>query len=137
MFEQTETFVIQAVSWLRLMVESVGALIIAFGILVALYSFLKALIGRHPDGFTPVRLIFARYLALGLEFQLAADILSTAVSPSWEQIGKLAAIAIIRTGLNFFLMKEMQEERAIKPEKKPENTSMVTNATKADESSAQ
>lgn len=118
MFEQTETFVIQAVSWLRLMVESVGALIIAFGIFAALYGFLKAFASRHPDGFTPLRLIFARYLALGLEFQLAADILSTAVSPSWEQIGKLAAIAIIRTGLNFFLMKEMQEERAVEPDSK-------------------
>lgn len=135
MFEQTENFVIQAVGWLRLMVESVGALIIAFGILVALYGFLKALIGRHPDGFTPVRLSFARYLALGLEFQLAADILSTAVSPSWEQIGKLAAIAIIRTGLNFFLMKEMQEERLIKPQQKPENTQSITTQTDINESS--
>ncbi|RYY80876.1 MAG: DUF1622 domain-containing protein [Moraxellaceae bacterium] len=136
MFHDTETFVIQAVSWLRLMVESVGALIIAFGIFAALYGFLKAFIGRHPDGFTPVRLIFARYLALGLEFQLAADILSTAVSPSWEQIGKLAAIAIIRTGLNFFLMKEMQEERIIKPKDKPENTNKIIDETKADEPSA-
>lgn len=133
MFEQTETFVIQAVSWLRLMVESVGALIIAFGIFAALYGFLKAFVTRHPDGFTPVRLIFARYLALGLEFQLAADILSTAVSPSWEQIGKLAAIAIIRTGLNFFLMKEMQEERAVEPKNKPENISPVVTETKPDE----
>lgn len=116
MFHQTETFVIQAVSWLRLMVESVGALIIAFGIFAALYGFLKAFAMRQPEGFTPIRLTFARYLALGLEFQLAADILSTAVSPSWEQIGKLAAIAIIRTGLNFFLMREMQEERMVKPD---------------------
>jgi uncharacterized membrane protein len=133
MFHDTETFVIQAVSWLRLMVESVGALIIAVGIFAALYGFLKAFIGRHPDGFTPVRLTFARYLALGLEFQLAADILSTAVSPSWEQIGKLAAIAIIRTGLNFFLMKEMQEERTIEPKNKPENTNAIINETKTDE----
>lgn len=133
MFEQTEIFVIQAVSWLRLMVESVGALIIAVGIFAALYGFLKAFIGRHPDGFTPVRLTFARYLALGLEFQLAADILSTAVSPSWEQIGKLAAIAIIRTGLNFFLMKEMQEERAVEPKNKPENINSVVTETKFDD----
>ncbi|ONG41014.1 hypothetical protein BKE30_06205 [Alkanindiges hydrocarboniclasticus] len=133
MFHDTETFVIQAVSWLRLMVESVGALIIAVGIFAALYGFLKAFIGRHPDGFTPVRLTFARYLALGLEFQLAADILSTAVSPSWEQIGKLAAIAIIRTGLNFFLMKEMQEERAVEPKNKPENINLVISETKPDE----
>lgn len=131
MFEQTETFVIQAVNWLRLMVESLGAVIIAFGILAALYGFLRAFIGHHPDGFTPVRLTFARYLALGLEFQLAADILSTAVSPGWEQIGQLAAIAIIRTALNFFLMKEMQEERGIKSEHKPENNKN-TNPLKAD-----
>lgn len=133
MFHDTETFVIQAVSWLRLMVESVGALIIAVGIFAALYGFLKAFIGRHSDGFTLVRLTFARYLALGLEFQLAADILSTAVSPSWEQIGKLAAIAIIRTGLNFFLMKEMQEERTIEPKNKPENSNAIINETKTDE----
>lgn len=135
MFHETETFVIQAVSWLRLMVESVGALIIAVGIFAALYGFLKAFIGRHPDGFTPVRLTFARYLALGLEFQLAADILSTAVSPSWEQIGKLAAIAIIRTGLNFFLMKEMQEEHLIKPELKPKNTQSIMTQTDINETS--
>ena len=133
MFHQTETLVIQAVSWLRLMVESVGALIIAFGIFAAFYGFLKAFISRYPDGFTPVRLTFARYLALGLEFQLAADILSTAVSPSWEQIGKLAAIAIIRTGLNFFLMKEMQEERAVEPKNKPENINSVVTETKFDD----
>ncbi|RZK11946.1 MAG: DUF1622 domain-containing protein, partial [Hymenobacter sp.] len=51
------------------------------------------------------------YLALALEFQLGADILSTAIAPSWEQIGKLGAIAVIRTALNFFLSKEMQEEK--------------------------
>lgn len=133
MFHETETFVIQAVSWLRLMVESVGALIIAFGIFAAFYGFLKAFMGRHPDGFTPVRLTFARYLALGLEFQLAADILSTAVSPSWEQIGKLAAIAIIRTGLNFFLMKEMQEERVIKPKNKSEKPNEIIGENQPDE----
>jgi uncharacterized membrane protein len=50
-------------------------------------------------------------LALALEFQLGADILSTAIAPSWEQIGKLGAIAVIRTALNFFLSKEMAQER--------------------------
>ena len=47
------------------------------------------------------------------EFQLGADILSTAISPSWDQIGKLGAIAVIRTALNFFLSREMEEERKI------------------------
>lgn len=52
--------------------------------------------------------MLSRYLAL--EFQLGSDILSTAVAPSWDQIGKLAAIAVIRTVLNYFLTKEMGEE---------------------------
>ncbi len=54
--------------------------------------------------------MLARYLALALEFQLGADVLSTAVAPSWTEIGKLGAIAVIRTGLNFFLSREMKEE---------------------------
>jgi uncharacterized membrane protein len=53
----------------------------------------------------------ARTLAIALEFQLGADILSTAVAPSWDAIGKLGAIAVIRTALNYFLSREMQEEQ--------------------------
>ena len=48
-------------------------------------------------------------LRLALEFQLGADILTTAVAPSWDQIGKLGAIAVIRTTLNYFLMRELRE----------------------------
>jgi uncharacterized membrane protein len=59
--------------------------------------------------FGAVRLTLARHLSLALEFQLAADILSTAIAPSWEQIGKLAAIAVIRTGLNLFLAREVAD----------------------------
>lgn len=66
---------------------------------------------REPPSFTAVRLSLARYLALALEFQLGADILSTAIAPSWEQIGQLGAIAIIRTLLNFFLSREMNEQQ--------------------------
>ena len=61
--------------------------------------------------FNQSRINLARYLALGLEFQLGADILSTAIAPTWTQIGKLGAIAVIRTALNFFLTREMREER--------------------------
>lgn len=109
MFEHSEQFVIAAVNWLRLGVESVGALVIGHGIAVALAGFLSGFVRRDTASFIAVRLTFARYLALGLEFQLAADILSTAVAPSWDQIGKLAAIAVIRTGLNYFLTRELRE----------------------------
>lgn len=64
-----------------------------------------------------VRLRLGRWLALALEFLLAADILRTAVAPTWSEIGQLAAIATIRTALNFFLQLEIDkaEERKAAP----------------------
>ncbi|MCC3152104.1 DUF1622 domain-containing protein [Hymenobacter sp. BT770] len=108
---QAESAVISAVLWLKLGVETVGATIIALGILSAGWLLVKALAKRQTADFTAIRLALARYLALALEFQLGADILSTAIAPSWEQIGKLGAIAVIRTALNYFLSREMREER--------------------------
>ncbi len=105
-----EKAVISAVLWLKLGVETIGAVIIALGILSAGWLLTKALVRRQTADFTAIRLTLARYLALALEFQLGADILSTAIAPSWEQIGKLGAIAVIRTALNYFLTKEMHEE---------------------------
>ena len=110
-FSQTEALVVAGVQWLKLGVELVGATIIALGIVVAGLLLAKTLLARRTANFTAIRLTLARYLALALEFQLGADILSTAIAPSWEQIGKLGAIAVIRTALNFFLSKEMEEER--------------------------
>jgi uncharacterized membrane protein len=60
----------------------------------------------------PVRLGLGRFLALGLEFQLASDILRTAIAPTLREIAELAAVAAIRTALNFFLGREINEERA-------------------------
>jgi uncharacterized membrane protein len=111
LFERTEATVVAAVQWLKLGVELVGATLIALGIVVAGLLLVKALLARRTANFTAIRLTLARYLALALEFQLGADILSTAIAPSWEQIGKLGAIAVIRTALNFFLSKEMEQER--------------------------
>ncbi|HEY0155939.1 MAG TPA: DUF1622 domain-containing protein [Thermoanaerobaculia bacterium] len=112
--ERAEELLTLGVDWLRLGVEAIGALIIAVGVVAALVRLLRVGTDRSSGkrDFHAVRLELARYLALALEFQLAADILSTAVAPSWEAIGKLAAIAVIRTGLNFFLMREMEEESA-------------------------
>lgn len=111
LFARTEEAVVAAVQWLKLGVELVGATIIFLGILTAGALLVKALLARRTTDFTAIRLTLARYLALALEFQLGADILSTAIAPSWEQIGKLGAIAVIRTALNFFLSKEMEQEK--------------------------
>jgi uncharacterized membrane protein len=106
-----ETTIINAVQWLRLIVETTGAVIIGMGVGVAAYQFVRALIPPQMESYNSIRLTLARYLALALEFQLGADILSTAIAPSWDQIGKLGAIAVIRTGLNYFLTREMREEK--------------------------
>lgn len=113
MFEHVEGQVRAGVEWLRLLVETLGALVIAAGIVVVVLALLRRLLSRQDGSFNPIRLVFARYLTLALELQLAADILSTSVSPSWDQIGKLAAIAVIRTALNYFLNKELQHESAL------------------------
>ncbi len=108
-----ETSVRHGVLWLRLFVESMGAIVICLGIVVAAVQFARTLAAGGPhDNYHRTRLTLARYFALALEFQLGADILSTAIAPSWDQIGKLGAIAVIRTGLNYFLMREMQHERS-------------------------
>ena len=112
LFGRAEHGVQSAVEWLRLVIESIGTLVIALGVVVALVLLLKSLRSETETDFTTVRLALARHLTLALEFQLAADILSTAIAPTWEQIGKLAAIAVIRTALNYFLMLEMRGERA-------------------------
>lgn len=111
-FDATEGIVIQAVQWLKLLIETIGAVTVGIGMLLAVWQFARTAVLAQPTDYNAIRLTLARYLALALEFQLGADILSTAIAPGWQEIGKLGAIAVIRTGLNYFLSKEMDEERA-------------------------
>lgn len=106
-----EQTVQNVVLWLRLSVEFTGAIVIALGVVAALFYFVRSLAPPKIEGYNEIRLTLSRFLALALEFQLGADILSTAIAPSWDQIGKLGAIAVIRTTLNYFLTREMREER--------------------------
>ncbi|GJF09882.1 hypothetical protein NGTWS0302_24890 [Mycolicibacterium cyprinidarum] len=102
------------------LIEACGAVVIMIGAIVAIVKFAIALTQRNINQFSAVRLSLARFLVLGLEFQLAADVLRTAISPSFEEIGKLAAIAAIRTVLNYFLNREIaQEQREIELSRPP------------------
>ena len=93
-------------------VEFAAALIIA---LAACEATIKALIlffkrDGTPQQKTEVRMTRGRWLAVALEFELAADILNTAVTPTWNDIAKLGAIATLRTALNYFLEREIEQE---------------------------
>ena len=97
--------------WVKLIIEVVGVVVIAVGVIFSLVCYGRHLLARDDANYLPLRLSLARYLIVALEFQLAADILGTAIAPSWNEIGKLAAIAAIRTILNFFLEREIAENR--------------------------
>jgi uncharacterized membrane protein len=102
----------QVVGLLVRLVEIAGALVIFAGATVSFVRFVVAAVrSRQAGSFVPIRLDLGRFLALGLEFQLGSDLLRTAVAPTFQEIGQLAAIAAIRTALNFFLGREIKEER--------------------------
>jgi len=106
-----EELLITAVGYLRLAIEAVGAAVVGIGALSTVYLYVLSLLGLRRYTNTQIRLHLGRYLALGIEFQLGADILGTAVSPTLEEVELLAAIAVIRTVLNYFLSKEIERER--------------------------
>ena len=89
-------------------VEIMAALIIGIAFLQLVFNYVKLFLtnNQHHSN-TLLRVQFGSALTLALELMLAADILITAVAPTWDEIGKLAAIAAIRTALNFFLEKEL------------------------------
>lgn len=109
----SEAWLRGAVGFLVRLVEAAGAIVIFAGALVGFARFVySALRTRRAETFVPIRLDLGRFLALGLEFQLGSDLLRTAVAPTFREIGQLAAVAAIRTALNFFLGREIREERA-------------------------
>ena len=100
--------------------EAAAALVIGLAIVEAVLRSLL-MFARQGGGTDPlpgpaghkeeVRLRLGRWLALALEFELAADILRTAVAPTWNEIGQLAAIVVLRTALNYFLQREIDTSR--------------------------
>ncbi len=95
------------------LVEAIGVAIVMVAVVLTVIRYVTMLVARQQP-FPPeaLRLELGRSLALALEFLLGADILRTAVEPSWEEIARLAAIAAIRTALNFFLQREIASEAA-------------------------
>ncbi|MPY65693.1 DUF1622 domain-containing protein [Deinococcus sp. SDU3-2] len=96
-------------------VEAVSAVIVGYAVLESLWRLAVRRVGGRQN-MELLRLRLGHWLALVLELLLAADILKTAVAPTWDDIGKLAAIAGIRTALNYFLDREVREEQRIQAE---------------------
>ncbi len=110
------------VFFLKFILESISAICVAIGLISSLIK--AAGFARHARDFLQnlpaIRVQFGSWLALALEFQLAADIVATTINPTWQSLGELGLLAIIRTFLNFFLQKELAEqERLVKAASEP------------------
>ncbi|MEM9265257.1 MAG: DUF1622 domain-containing protein [Cyanobacteria bacterium P01_F01_bin.13] len=99
---------------LKLSFEAISVLCILLGLVACLQMVLVQPQRLYTPPFINLRLTLGSWLALGLEFQLGADILGTTLAPSFDSLVRLAAIALIRTFLNYFLSKEIETETKLK-----------------------
>jgi len=104
--------------WLHLVTKDVVVIIDAMALIVVAIgtaeAFFTGLWAAFPAStshrrFREILVRYGRWLVAGLTFQLAADIIGTSIAPSWQEVGQLGAIAVIRTFLNFFLERDLAE----------------------------
>jgi uncharacterized membrane protein len=94
------------------LINTMALVVIVAGTLEAFVRGLRFLVSsRDSHVRRDIWLRYARWLVVGLTFQLAADIIETSIRHDWAAIGQLAAIAVIRTFLNYFLEKDLTEVR--------------------------
>jgi len=100
---------------ISLAVEILAAIIIGVAVIKTLLNYFLLLTTPFSKiSKEEIRVQFGGSVAVSLELLLGADVLATAVAPSWDELGKLAAIAIIRTALNFFLERELKHIKEMK-----------------------
>lgn len=107
-----ETWLVDAARTAILAIDAMALLVIVVGTVEAFVSGTALLLGsRTGHERRDVWLRYGRWLVAGLTFQLAADIIETSITTSWEQVARLAAIAAIRTMLNYFLERDLDDVR--------------------------
>lgn len=92
-----------------LLIDFMALLIVIYATLEAFWGAGRAALIHRAPNYHAIWQRYARWLVAALTFQLAADIIESALTPSWEDIGRLAAIAVIRTFLNYFLGRDLAE----------------------------
>src|SRR5262245_31875560 len=105
-------WLILATNYSIVLIDAMALIVIVLGTIEAFFSGTKVLLSS-PTGHErrDVWLRYARWLVAGLTFQLAADIIETSIAPEWDDIGRVAAIAVIRTALNYFLERDLEDMR--------------------------
>lgn len=92
-------------------ISTCGILIIVFGVALALSQFawyiLSGQLVAHGEKVNRIRLGLGRVLILGLEFIVAADLISTTTTPDYYALGMVAIVVAIRTLLSFSINREI------------------------------
>jgi uncharacterized membrane protein len=116
--EMAEPLLLDLARTTRLLLEGLSVITVLVGLLLTLGQLRPRLVrGPSLRPSTRARLTFASWLAMALEFQLGADIVSTTTSPSERNLLQLALVAVIRTFLNVFLAKEIESEQRLEGER--------------------
>lgn len=116
---EIESLVSTALIRLAVAVDVITACLIAFAVVEAAVRTMRlslAAFSGTGGGQEAIRLRLGKWLALALEFALASDLVRTAVAPTWDEIGKLAAIVVLRTALNYFLEREFERSAEMRAE---------------------
>ncbi|MFC3549507.1 DUF1622 domain-containing protein [Lysobacter cavernae] len=94
-------------------IDAIALLVVVIGTLQALVGIVRLLVNRDAsnDDRRAVWMRYSHWLVAGLTFQLAADVVESSITPDWDGIGRLAAVALIRTFLNYFLERDVEEVR--------------------------
>jgi uncharacterized membrane protein len=90
----------------------VGALVTIWGTLISLFEFLQKEALQKKESVQlneAIRIKLGSYLVLALEFFIAGDIVKTIITPSWQSLGILGAIVVIRSVLSYFLTKDLKK----------------------------
>jgi len=98
-------------NWIAIGLEGVAILIIGYAALQALVGIFRPA-GPANDFFLGRKrtwMKFAFWIMMALQFALAADLVRTAITPTWDELGQLVVIAVIRTFLNYFLQRDVIE----------------------------
>jgi len=102
----------EAINIVSFSLSIIGALITIWGIIISLVEFIKKEFSCKEDCIKYnefIRIKLGSYLVLALEFFIAGDIIKTIITPTWESLGVLGAIVVIRTVLSYFLTKDLKK----------------------------
>jgi uncharacterized membrane protein len=118
-----ESILSQVAHYAGTLIEAMALVIIVVGSIEAFVAGTRAMVSKQTNEYDKraVWLRYGRWLVAGLTFQLAADLVHTSIAPTWDEVGRLGAIAVIRTFLSYFLERDMDEMRASQkaPERNP------------------